>query len=227
MRPTVVCLDAGNTLFKERLGRPALYAECFQAAGVQVSEASLRDWMPTVHDTLPALVEGEARYSRPWFRAFVRELLLRAGDEREPEPLRAELEKVFTRPETYVVFADTFPALDSLVEAGFRLAVVSNWSDRLEDVLSSLGLARYFEAIAISAVVGADKPDPRLFRHALQQLGVEPREAVHVGDHPRNDQVGARRAGMTGWLIDRSAQGVASSDVLVSLEELAGRLAAL
>ena len=65
-------------------------------------------------------------------------------------------------------------------------------------------MAGRFETVAVSAVVGAGKPHPAIFAHALDALGVPPARAVHCGDQPDADCAGARGAGLRGVLIDRS-----------------------
>ena len=102
------------------------------------------------------------------------------------------------------------PPLDA--HAGLKLAVVSNFDTRLRPLLSGLGISRLFDAIIVSAEVeslfaskifmrthqqhipheccclaqvGVEKPNPGIFEHACGLLGVEPREAVHVGDDRR------------------------------------------
>lgn len=85
--------------------------------------------------------------------------------------------------------------LEELRSRGIALAMVSNWDCALHEHVERLGLAHYFTTIVASAVVGAEKPDPRPFRVALDALGVEPRRAVHVGDEA-NDEQGAAAAGM-------------------------------
>ena len=104
----------------------------------------------------------------------------------------------------FELIPDVLPALDDLAAAGLRLAVVSNWDAGLEEVLAGLGVAGRFETVAVSAVVGAGKPHPAIFAHALDALGVPPARAVHCGDHPDFDCAGARGAGVRGVLIDRS-----------------------
>lgn len=99
---------------------------------------------------------------------------------------------------------DARPALDELRDAGVRLAVVSNWDCSLPQVLAGLGVADRFDAVSVSAVVGAAKPDARIFRHALDRLGVAPGEALHCGDRARYDCAGARAAGLRAVLVDRS-----------------------
>lgn len=85
--------------------------------------------------------------------------------------------------------------LDELAARGLRLAVVSNWDAELPLVLERLGLGGRFAAVVTSAEAGAPKPDPRIFRLALERLGVAPEAAVHVGDD-RADEEGAHAAGI-------------------------------
>jgi putative hydrolase of the HAD superfamily len=75
---------------------------------------------------------------------------------------------------------------------GLALCVVSNWDMGLEEHLARLGLHL---PVVTSAEAGAPKPDPAIFRLALERLGVEPARALHVGDSPEDEQ-GARAAGM-------------------------------
>ena len=99
---------------------------------------------------------------------------------------------------------DALPALDAMGAAGLRLGVVSNWDCGLGDVLEGLGVGDRFEVVAASAVVGAGKPDPAIFHHALRELGVAPAAALHCGDLPAYDCAGAAAAGVRAVLIDRA-----------------------
>jgi putative hydrolase of the HAD superfamily len=83
----------------------------------------------------------------------------------------------------------------SLRSRGLALAVVSNWDVGLAEHLERIGAASLFGVIVTSAEAGAAKPDPAVFRLALERLGVEPGRALHVGDEGE-DEEGARAAGM-------------------------------
>jgi HAD superfamily hydrolase (TIGR01509 family) len=83
----------------------------------------------------------------------------------------------------------------SLRGRGLEVAVVSNWDIGLSEQLERLGLAVLFTAITTTAEAGAPKPDPAVFRLALERLGVHPSRALHVGDEP-GDEDGAAAAGM-------------------------------
>jgi len=99
---------------------------------------------------------------------------------------------------------DARPALRALARAGARLAVVSNWDCSLPHVLRELGVDDAVDVVVTSAVVGAAKPDPAIFRAALDALGVAPGDAIHCGDDPARDCAGARAAGIRGVLLDRA-----------------------
>ncbi|KAI6696908.1 hypothetical protein NL676_017027 [Syzygium grande] len=89
---------------------------------------------------------------------------------------------------------------EALRKAGVKLAVVSNFDTRLRPVLRALNCDHWFDAMAVSAEVAAEKPNPTIFLKACELLGVTPEDAVHVGDDRRNDIWGARDAGCDGWL---------------------------
>lgn len=87
----------------------------------------------------------------------------------------------------------------------YRLAIVSNFYGNLEAVCEEAGVRGCFAVVVDSAVVGVDKPDPRIFRVALDALGVAPGEALFVGDSLHRDMAGARGLGMPHvWLSARA-----------------------
>lgn len=125
----------------------------------------------------------------------------------------------FTEPDAWHVFDDVLPALDALARHGTRLAVVSNWDDRLEPLLERLGLRGRFEVVVVSCHAGCTKPAPGIFTAALQRLGLPPEAALHVGDSVTEDVSGARASGLHARLIRRQVPAVAGEQVR-SLEEL-------
>ena len=70
--------------------------------------------------------------------------------------------------------------------------------------LDASGLAGYFDVLAVSGDIGAGKPDPAIFRHALGELGVRPQHAMMVGDSLRKDVDGALAAGLNAIWLNRS-----------------------
>jgi putative hydrolase of the HAD superfamily len=94
--------------------------------------------------------------------------------------------------------------LARLRQDGARLAVVSNWDVSLHDVLERTELRPLVDAVVISAELGVAKPDPAIFRAALDRLGAAAGGALHVGDSVEHDVVGARAAGIEAVLLARN-----------------------
>jgi putative hydrolase of the HAD superfamily len=119
----------------------------------------------------------------------------------------------------------THESLRRLRAAGLRLGIVSNSDGRVEEALAASGLRDYFEVVMDSSLVGVEKPDPKIFRAALDALGVAPEEALYVGDLYEVDVVGARAAGMEAVLFAPSSSGPARPcPTAGSIEELVDAL---
>ena len=101
-------------------------------------------------------------------------------------------------------------ALAALAATGVKLAIVSNADGTVEDQLAADRICQIgdgpgveMDVILDSSVVGVSKPDPRIFEIALERLGgIAPERAIHVGDTPAADAIGALAAGITPVLID-------------------------
>jgi putative hydrolase of the HAD superfamily len=122
----------------------------------------------------------------------------------------------------FVAFADARDALLGVRERGARIVVVSNWDVSVLEVLEQTGLAPLLDGAVSSAAIGAAKPSPVVFEHALSLAGAGAADAVHVGDSPSEDVAGAVAAGITPVLIDRAGGGsrVAGVRTIRSLHEL-------
>lgn len=115
-----------------------------------------------------------------------------------------ELYTRFTRADCWQVFDDVMPTLIALRTRGLKLALVSNWDERLRPLLAVLELSPCFDACLISCEVRSAKPDGMIFAAAEEALDLKAREILHVGDSDREDAGGALMAGMQSLLIDRS-----------------------
>ena len=115
------------------------------------------------------------------------------------------------------IFARNRPILEALGEH-CRLGVVSNFYGNLEAVCWSSGLAPLFAVMTDSCRVGAEKPDPAIFRAALEALHAAPETTVFVGNSLRRDCEGARRAGMGFvWIAPEGVQAAAETATLGSV----------
>jgi len=122
---------------------------------------------------------------------------------------------------------DVVPTLARLRALGLRLVVVSNANGRLAFLMERLGLAPAFDVMLDSHVEGVEKPDPRLFRIALERSRGRAETTLHVGDLYHVDVAGARAAGLRAVLFDAAdLYPEADCPRVRSLTELADRLAA-
>ena len=100
------------------------------------------------------------------------------------------------------LYPEVFGVLEQL-QPHFQLAVISNFDGRLRFILRHLGISNFFTHIFISSEIGADKPDPEIFRRALKLIDLKPNEVLHVGDDPQMDWEAASAAGLSIFRLDR------------------------
>ena len=142
----------------------------------------------------------------------------------EPEALVAALLDALR----FRAYPEVAPTLRELRRRGLRLVVVSNWDVSLHERLAELELAPLLDGAVASAELGAAKPDPAIFAHALGLAGCAAGGvcAWHAGDSLEADVAGARAAGVTPVFVARHGEpappGVAvvsSLDGLLSVVE--------
>ena len=187
-------LDADGVAWKERFH--ALYraegldvaADAFAPAFYAADDPLVGGLPPTtdlsgtVH-ALTANLESElarrVRWNRNWKATTIAAGASHRASCRKPRPLSTR----------------NRPVLKALSER-YRLGIVSNFYGNLEAVCDSAGLCSFFEVMVDSHCVGAEKPDPAIFRAALERLGATPEKTIFIGDLLRRDREGARRMGM-------------------------------
>ena len=207
--PQGLLLDAMGTLIGLRQSVGTSYAAAADRHGISVEASAIDAVFPKLFRAAPPLafpgLEGEAllQAEQQWWTALIAACLEACGH-REPLPpeLGTELFQAFAGPEPWLVYDDVAEHLQRWRDRGLRLAVVSNFDQRLLPLLESLGLAPWFEAVVVSSQVGAAKPDPRPFQRALELLQLPPEAAWHIGDSAE-DEAGARAAGLRCLLIRR------------------------
>ena len=207
-----------------------VYAREFAADGVRVvpeefSRALTRAWEEVYSEGAADRyggVRGEADFWRTFLNRVRRQL---DGGVVSMESF-ARLAAHFREPSAWAIYPDVLPTLDALGAARMTLAVVSNWDSYLPTLLDRLGLASRFASIAVSAIEETGKPDPEIFRRACDRVCVRPSEVLHVGDSLKEDYEGARGAGLSALLLDRTDRHVEMADRIRSLDELPGKLKA-
>jgi len=214
-RIKAVSFDVGGTLIDPWPSVGHIYADVASKYGIRtVSPEELNRRFARAWNTRRGF-----DYSRKDWAALVDQTF--AGLTPTP-PSRAffdELWARFDQPDAWRIYDDVWPTINTLRERGFKLAIISNWDQRLRPLLARLGLSQHFDTIVISIELGARKPSREIFRNAALNLDLPPDAILHVGDNPDEDLAGARAAGFDAVLLDRSATAV-TKDAIHRLTDL-------
>ena len=109
------------------------------------------------------------------------------------------------RRKRHVVFPEAEAVLKELRNR-FKLGLITNGaSDLQREKIDGSGLAHYFDSITISGEIGVGKPDPIIFKAALDSLGATPDTTVMVGNSLKSDIAAAQAVGLKAIWINRSA----------------------
>ncbi|MEZ0109420.1 putative hydrolase of the HAD superfamily [Catenulispora sp. EB89] len=178
--PKALLLDSGGVLMQPIGGRWNPRADF---------EATVKAHAPHVTDEelAEAVREGDrfmaAAASTPEHDDYHRTMLTHIGVQASPELLAALVRDV--PPETLLeTFPEVIGTLTELRERGVPLAVVSDAWPNLPELHAAIGLGGFFDAYAISKVLGCNKPDPRMYHHASEALGLAPADCLFVDDDP-------------------------------------------
>ncbi|MGW7258398.1 HAD family hydrolase [Streptomyces sp. NPDC054834] len=190
---TAVLFDFSGTLFRVESTESWLRAVLAEAA-LELSERELAETACALEaaGALPggaAPVELPAELAEVWAVRDESASLHRAAytglSRRVPLPDAGLHEALYDRhmsPRAWSPYPDAAEVLGTLRERGIGVGVVSNIGWDLRPVFREHGLDGYVNAYALSYEHGIQKPDPRLFASACAALGVEPRDALMVGD---------------------------------------------
>lgn len=192
---SAVLLDVGGVLL---LPSPEVMLPPLRAAEVRPDLAVLE----RAHYHATAAVERVPPAGR-WRRYLTAYATACGVPAQDAGPVAAELARFADGSTWRHVIPGSADALRAIAALGMPIAIVSNSTGVVERDLRSLGVCQTgagdgieVAAVVDSAVVGVEKPDPRIFAVALDLLGTAPGGVVHVGDTVRFDVDGARAAGI-------------------------------
>jgi putative hydrolase of the HAD superfamily len=227
----VVLFDAGETLLRPEPSFPELIVRLLRRRGLEVAHDE-PDWIDTalgsVFRAMDDLVVNREQFSTSaersrafWSEIYAR-LLVKLGVSDPDAGHATYLYDEFSKPEHYALFPDALPALRELAASGYTLGIVSNFERWLTTLLERLGILPLMSVVVVSGEEGVEKPDPKIFRLALDRVDASPERAVYVGDNPRIDVEAALALGMGAVLVDRRGvhDGFRSSPVVRSLEQV-------
>jgi len=153
----------------------------------------------------PAIDRPREEDDKNWWRDLVNKVIDQVA------PATADLDRDaffegayshFAEPGVWDLYPEAIEVLEAL-RSRFQLGVISNFDGRLRMILEHLGLSKYFSHVFLSSELGADKPDPEIYRRALRLANFQPGEALHVGDDPERDWMAASAAGLSVFHLER------------------------
>ena len=201
-----VFLDVGNTLVSMDFTWIKRELDVRQ---VPCTVDGLRRAESAARPTVSAELHRFAKTPGPGaFDFYLRNILQRLeGPPEDLDGLLLELIPIFTAPGATQrlwssVLPGVVPSLEKLRAWGLNLIVVSNSDGTVEESLIQQGLRPYFSSVVDSHWVGFEKPDPRIFQHALSRCGDPVERILHVGDIYHADVLGARAVGIHAILLD-------------------------
>ncbi len=118
---------------------------------------------------------------------------------------------------SHLLYPDVVETLGALRALGVGTALLSNIHFDLRPELKDQGILDLFDSVVLSYEHGTQKPDPRLFQMALDELGVESTEALMVGDNPTNDGGGVELGITTLILPPQKEFGPHGLDIILHL----------
>jgi 2-haloalkanoic acid dehalogenase type II len=184
--------DVGSVILRAEQAMLQLLSERYPRVLEMHTLESMRELRVRVAREYPAM-----RHDFTWLRTQA--LLAHAREAGYPDSMAIEAFEAFYRVRNEVVpYEDVLPALEWL-SGRYRLFAISNGNADLR----AIGLSPFFERSLAAREAGMLKPDPRIFAMLLDASGVRAAEALHVGDDPKADVEGARRAGIRPVWVNR------------------------
>ncbi len=204
-----VFFDLYQTLVHYQPSQEELEAAALKNLGIDTTADTLRHPMLTANEFIYQQIAKKllSRRSREetmaLYTEYQRIVLKEAGIAADEKIVMSLLGMMQQAKMDLVLFDDVIAALDNLKKRSFKLGLISNIEQNMNETLDRLGLSARLDIIVTSQDAGFTKPKLEIYQYALNKAGVKPEEAVYIGDQYQVDIVGAKGAGMQGILIDR------------------------
>jgi len=232
----LVTFDAMSTLFtiKEPAGKiylsaaQLLYPAAFEKDSMAVIEKSVDEEFKKVFSEHYHKYTKMGQYkatSKQFWHSVIGTILLNSGvslNESQMEIVTNTLYEDFGTSKYWLSFPEAIDTLGRLQSTpGVKLGVVSNFDERLENVLKSLELYNFFDFVVSPSITeGYGKPDAKIFEKALEITSCKPSETVHIGDDLEMDYITSQKLGINPLLLDTSKKQDKRYDKICSLDEI-------
>jgi len=206
-----VFFDWFNTLARFEPSRQELYGQAFRKFGIELSPKDVIRGILTAdryyfeENTKSPVDKRSPQEQMEVYVHYPKAILAEAGVN-APQELPLKVLQIVVdkfKEITFTLFDDVLSTLEALKQQELILGLLTNATRDMISVHHRLGLEPYLNFVVTSEEAGASKPNPLIFRVALDQAGVNAAEAVYIGDQYEVDVVGARGVGIAPILIDR------------------------
>ncbi len=197
-----VFFDAEGTIFHIRPSVGDIYAKICQRFGLDISSEKLHEsfrkaWEAHLKRRGRTILKPEVCIEE-WRKIFLDTVSFH-GTLSDPEAAYRTAYETFARRESYELSPGIKDVFSFLKESGKKLAIISNWDERLFTLLRDFDLLKFFDEVLIACEIGISKPDVQIFKLACKKLNVAPSQALMIGDQMNEDILGARQAGL--WAL--------------------------
>jgi putative hydrolase of the HAD superfamily len=216
-----ISFDAVGTLFRLTNTVGDHYAYVGRQVGLNLDAQNLDRAFHTAWKQMPqraAIDEPRDNDDKGWWHELVDLVLERVA------PTLSEFDRDNFFEIAYEHFAEAgvwelYPEVPDVLQKlapRFQLAVISNFDGRLRFILQHLGISKFFSNVFISSELGADKPDPEIYRRAVSLMKLHPNEVLHVGDDPQRDRDAATAAGLSVFRLNRPKNSLRDLEAILT-----------
>ena len=204
-----IFFDAAGTLFHLPLGVGYHYALVGEKIGLKLDAAQLDRAFTKAWNSMPkrAPIDGPRENDdKDWWHDLVDLVLghvVPSLNELDRDNFFEIAYEHFAEAGVWELYPEVLDVLGRL-QRQFQLAVISNFDGRLRMILEQLGISEFFPQVFLSSEIGADKPDPEIFRRALRVVDLPSDQVLYVGDDPERDWKAATAAGLLIFHLDRA-----------------------
>ena len=187
MKPQAVTFDIGGIIYSDDVFKRSIFGALVEIIGNVDSQEFDRIYVDHLKSQSGSL------------RSKLCIAFLGSLDKKDELMAKATQRWLFTESDLYL---DAKSCMEDIRETGAKIGIVANQAETSLDALKRDQLAPLIDFFGISAIVGIEKPDPKIFQLALSELGSEASRTVHIGNRLDTDVLPAQSLGMrTVWIL--------------------------
>ena len=230
----LITFDVTETLLKFSVAPGVMYAKVGADFGVCVDHNKLTkhfkkhwNYMTNNHPNFGLKTIGWEK----WWKEIVITSFEGSLEERVDvtvlNKIGANLIEIYKTPEGWETVEGAHELLSYLKSCNIPLGIISNFDVRLETIIKAMHLHHYFKFVITSYDSGFEKPDSKIFNLALSKLGTESYNALHIGNTPETDYIGAINAGWKAMLVNQNVKNILKDYPVIKPEDVFESLAEL